>query len=64
MYTGADPSKPTHPKGLAHDVALGLLETRLGKGHVVYTDNCYSSPQLFEDLLAQNTAAFETVRTN
>ena len=47
VYTGADPSKSTHPKGLAYDVVLGLPETRLGKGHAVYMDNFYSSPQLF-----------------
>lgn len=64
MYTGADPSKPTHPKGLAYDVVLELFETQLGKGHAVYMDTFYSSPELFEDLLVQNTAVSGTVRTN
>ena len=35
MYTGADPAKPTHPKGLAYDVVMNLLESRLDKGHAV-----------------------------
>ena len=64
VYTGADPSKPTHPKGLAYDVVLELFETQLGKGHAVYMDTFYSSPELFEDLLVQNTAVSGTVRTN
>ena len=64
VYTGADPSKPTYAKGLAYNVVLGLLETRLGKDYVVYMDNFYLSPELLEDLLAQNTAASGTVPTN
>lgn len=64
VYTGADPAKPTHPKGLAYDVVMDLLESRLDKGHAIYMDNFYSSPQLFQDLLSQGTAATGTVCTN
>lgn len=64
VYTGADPSKPTHPKGLAYDVVMKLLESRLNKGHAVYMDNFYSSPVLFLDLLSHGTLASGTVRTN
>ena len=52
VYTGADPAKLTHPKGLAY-VVMDLLQTRLGLGHAVYMDNFYSSPELFEDLLSK-----------
>ena len=36
MYTGAYPAKHTHPKGLAYDAVMSLLESRLDKGHAVY----------------------------
>ena len=39
MYTGADPAKPSHPKGLlAYDV-MKQLESLLEKGHAVYKNN-------------------------
>ena len=57
VYTGADPAKPTRPKGLAYDVVMDLLESRLDNGHAVYMDNFYSSHELFQDLLSQGTAA-------
>ena len=34
------------------------------KGHIIYTDNYYSSPQLFEDLQKEGTYAIGTGRTN
>ena len=64
VYTGADPGKPTHPKGLAYDVVLGLMGSRLGIGHVIYMDNFYTSPELFQALYLEGTAASGTVRTN
>ena len=64
MYTGADPAKPTHPKGLSYDMVMDLMQSCLGMGHAVYMDNFYSSPQLFEDLLSEGTYASGTVCTN
>ena len=43
---------------------MNLLSSLLGKGHIVYTDNFYSSPQLFQDLLDKSTLASGTVRKN
>lgn len=64
VYVGADPSIPKYPKGLAHHVVMKLLQPLFGKGYVVYMDNFYSSPALFEDLLAEQITANGTVRSN
>ena len=48
IYTGKDPSQPTHPKGLAHEVVTSLMENYLHKGYIVYIIPC---PQLCKDLL-------------
>ena len=64
VYTGANSSIPVHPKGQAYGVVMKLLESLLGKGHAVYMDNFYSSPELFEDLLSYKTLASGTARTN
>ena len=64
IYCGANSTDHAHPKGLAYDVVFKLLEPCLHKGYSVYTDNYYSSPVLFEDLLAAGTTATGTIRTN
>ena len=45
---------------------LGLLESTnlLDKGHHVYMDNYYSSPELFSELYFRQTYACGTVRQN
>ena len=47
-------------------LVLGLLEEfkLLNKGHCVYMDNYYSSPELFEELYFRETYACGTVCTN
>ena len=47
-------------------IVLGLLETTnlLDKGHHVYMDNYYSSPELFLELYYRETYACGTVRQN
>ena len=47
-------------------LVLGLLEKfkLLNKGHCVYMDNYYSSPELFEELYFHETYACGTVHTN
>ena len=64
IYTGADPRNPNHPKGLAYGVVMKLMDLLNGKGHILYTDNFYSSPELFVDLLMKGTLATGTVRQN
>ncbi|KAJ8334055.1 hypothetical protein SKAU_G00413740 [Synaphobranchus kaupii] len=43
---------------------MTLLAPHLEKGHVLYVDNWYSSPMLFQHLLHQGTGACGTVRLN
>ena len=56
-----DPEATTTTK-----VVVSLLEAAqlLDKGHNVYMDNYYTSPELFEELLARETLACGTVRSN
>ncbi len=52
--------------GLAHAIVMDLLDTTTSlfeKGRVLYVDNFYTSPVLFEDLYNRGTFA-GTVRTN
>lgn len=65
VYTGKDTCGSTvHAHGLAYSIVMKLVQSYLKKGHIVYTDNYYSSPQLFEDLWKEGTYASGTVRTN
>ena len=60
-HTGKDNSLDTSEVGATHAVVLKLLEGLEGRGHHVYTDNYYSSPDLFGDL---QRLACGTVRKN
>ena len=64
IYCGANSTDHAHPKGLAYGVVFKLLEPCLHKGYSVYSDNYYSIPVLFEDLLVAGTTATGTTRTN
>lgn len=65
VYCGANASQSEgHPKGLAYSVVMKLVQPFLDKGHTVYMDNFYSSPELFLDLLVRKTTAVGTVRQN
>ena len=48
------------------NIVLGLLETTnlLDKGHHIYMDNYYTSPELFSELYYRETYACGTVRQN
>lgn len=64
IYTGKDPSKPLHPKGLGYDVVMHLTENYYRKGYLLFTDNFYTSPILWKDLLDKKIYLTGTVRTN
>ncbi|KAJ8353490.1 hypothetical protein SKAU_G00210570 [Synaphobranchus kaupii] len=65
IYTGATTSiKSVEGLGVPGSVVMTLLAPHLGKGHVLYVDNWYSSPMLFQHLLHQGTGACGTVRLN
>ena len=73
VYTGkgtssaADASRPMDPLCTrTTKLVLGLMEKfhLLDKGHRVYMDNYYTSPELFEELYFRETYACGTVRMN
>ena len=51
-------------KGLAHNVVVNLVSGLEGKGYHIYTDNFYSSPDLFIELKMKGFEACSTVRIN
>ena len=51
-------------KGLAHNVVTSLVSGLERKGYHIYTDNFYSSPELFSELHDQGFEACGTVRVN
>ena len=73
IYTGKNSScvstqsKPLHPEcNKTTKIVLGLLETTklLDKGHHIYMDNYYTSPELFSELYFRETYACGTARLN
>ncbi|KAJ8369742.1 hypothetical protein SKAU_G00097700 [Synaphobranchus kaupii] len=65
IYTGATTSiESVEGLGVSGSVVMTLLAPHLGKGHILYVDNWYSSPMLFQHLLHQGTGACGTVRLN
>jgi hypothetical protein len=71
-YTGRDydpnPERENHEleEGHSYQVVIGLLRraSLLNKGYMLFLDNYYSSPILFDNLNNQSTSAVGTVRLN
>lgn len=65
IYTGGDTLIPkSDPLGVSGAVVKELTKYYLGKGHIVYTDNWYTSPSLCRYLMVNNTGACGTVKKN
>ena len=69
LYSGTDIDIPAVSKndalGFSGSVVKTLLgQTYLGKGHLLYTDNYYTSPALAQFLLDNNTGLCGTVKAN
>jgi hypothetical protein len=62
IYVGDDITDPSLPAGT--NVVLNMSEPLLDKGHTLYLDNWYSSPDLFRRLTDRQTNAIGTVRPN
>ena len=62
LYTGKEDGQME--KGLANKIVLELTndERLQNKGYIVVTDNFYSSPALFRDLMVRGFGAIGTVR--
>ena len=62
-YTATDTDIPANdPLGISGAVVKVMIERLLGKGHVIYMDNWYTSPDLSKFLLDHNTGSVGTVR--
>ena len=59
--TRKDDTLATAAGGLTHAIVLKLLEGLENRGHHLYTDNYYTSPALFTDLLTKGFGACGTV---
>ncbi|CAM4659016.1 unnamed protein product [Leuciscus chuanchicus] len=65
IYTGPTTDIQHYPGlGISGSVVMTLLAPYLRKCHVLYVDNWYSSPTLFQHLLSLGTGACGTVRAN
>ncbi|XP_069166311.1 piggyBac transposable element-derived protein 4-like [Procambarus clarkii] len=65
LYSGTDVDIPSEdPLGFSGSVVKTLMEPLLNKGHILYTDNYYTSPLLTKFLLEHNTGVCSTVKAN
>ena len=65
VYTGTNIDYATNdPLGISGAIVKKMMEPYMDKGHILYTDNWYSSPSLCKYLLTRQTGAAGTVKTN
>lgn len=68
VYTGASTNVKefdgVNNIGKSGNIVLTLLEPYLNKGHTLFVDNWYTSPNLFDCLHKNETNACGTVKTN
>lgn len=64
LYTGKGTVRVTDHLGVSGSVVESMLQPYLGKGHLFYSDNYYTSPHLSTFLHEQNTGSCGTVRQN
>ena len=62
MFTGA--SSVSSENGQTHSTVMELVQKYLQKGHALFTDNFYTSPQLYLDMLNNGTYACGIIRQN
>lgn len=64
IYTGKSDTAGAREEGLGTRVVKDLTRKIIGKKHVVYMDNFFSSPKLYEDLEKDQIYCTGTVRAN
>lgn len=64
IYLGKNENVMNRTFGLSSRVVIGLTKFLERKGHVIYTDNFYTSPQLADYLYSRDTYLCGTIRTN
>ena len=63
IYQGSENGR-TYVHGQGYDVVMSMVKPFLNKRHHLFLDNFFSTPQLFEHLLVQDTYTCATVRSN
>ena len=64
LFTGKDDSLGSDNVGVTHAVVMKLVDPIKDRGHNVYMDNFYTSPQVFADLRDNGFGACGTLRLN
>jgi len=64
VYTGLNTDYEKFGLGISGDIVPHFLKNYFNKGHIIYVDNWYSSPQLAEFLHDRETGICETVKKN
>ena len=65
LYTGKSANEEAQADvGLTHRVVTDLVDVVYDKGHIIYMDNYFSSPALFQELADNQTGACGTLRLN
>ncbi|XP_032688641.1 piggyBac transposable element-derived protein 4-like [Odontomachus brunneus] len=64
VYTGKDTDYEKFELGISGDIVVHFVKPYFSKGHVIFIDNWYSSPQLAEFLHEHDTGVCGTVRKN
>lgn len=62
IYTGADTDYEKFDLGISGDIVVDFLTPYFNKGHVIFIDNWYSSPQLANFLHDKDTGMCGTVK--
>ena len=60
VYRGKE-GEAVSSKGLSYDVGMKMVEGLENQGYIVYTDNFYPSPKLFNDLVQNGFGAVGTI---
>ena len=63
LYTGKS-DLPVSSNGAMYDLVLDMMKGYFGRGHILYMDNYYRSPQLYWDLWEAGVGASGTLRAN
>lgn len=64
IYTSQDTTPDDTEFGKSGNVVLSLMDQIIKKGYTLFLDNWYSSPNLYEHLLANDANVIGTVRSN
>ena len=64
VYLGKDRQRTAQHVTATHATVTELIRTTEGRGHKLYMDNFFSSPELFDDLANKQIYCCGTVRPN